>query len=123
MDTLITVIGLAGIAFGLFMTVYYLGELLGFIFRPNAHREFKKLKTEYKKGHARALYYPYGSACHTRCDFNYSSGGFSTTLDPVSSPFGVYDCIEFNIPKLSEKDKKWLVKKAHNWAQKHIKTK
>ena len=88
--------------------------------KPLARAELKKIKSEFRQGIAVVKYYEYGLPCHTRCDFEYSSGEFSTTLDPTESPWGEFKLVSGKVVAMNQSDKKWFIKKAHHWAQGNV---
>jgi hypothetical protein len=101
----------------MFITFWLIPKSLSWIFRFKENILIIKMKNEIRAGNGSANYYPSGPACHTRCDFNLSLGSFSTTLDPVSSSFGVHRTVEWDIKNSNGLNTEWIGKKMHRWMQ------
>jgi len=106
----------------LMFTVFYLiPNIVSWAFRFNENILLRKMKREFKKGLAKGSYYPYGKACCTRCDFKFSGGEFSTTLDPASAhPFANWETISWNVNDTDNINTHWVGKKMHSWLQRKL---
>lgn len=103
----------------MFVTLWVIPNSISWIFRFKENLFLMKIKNEIRSGTGEVNYYLSGFACHTRCDFLLSIGSFSTTLDPVSSPFGVHNTVEWNIENYDCLNKEWIGKKMHRYVQRH----
>lgn len=115
MEFVVIVMGLTGLVFALFIVSLMLGDLLSPLTRNKAWKTYRLIIKEHSSGVAQCSIFPCGPACHTRSVIRFSGGIIETSLDPVSSPFGIYHVTSLGVKDLSDSEIEWLGKRLHNW--------
>jgi len=93
-------------------------RLLSWVFYFKENELIEKIKEEIASGNAVARYYRSGwHACCTRCDFSFSGGSFSTTLDPTVGVTGVSETILWKVGGSDGLSNSLIGRRLHDWTQ------
>lgn len=104
--------GLCGLA-AIFYSFYAFCKWLFWLPSNVTDTEFIKIKDEYDQGSACVRFSSDG--VFTRCAFRYSSGSFTTTLNPLTFA-GDLEFRDVQIENEGEINMQRLAKKCHRWA-------